>query len=84
MLAQRELYSGSQETGLKIVQKVHINLYIAHQYFSRCINFTDSLKFLYKALYLRDFEDLLPVHNLYCLLALSALMCGAYGVASKV
>ncbi|CAI8031963.1 WD repeat-containing protein 35, partial [Geodia barretti] len=53
MLAQRELYSGAQETSLKI------------------------------ALYLRDFEDVLPVHDLYCLLALSAIMAGAYGVASK-
>ena len=37
-----------------------------------------------QALYLREFEDILPVTDLYCLLALSSLVCGAYGVSSKV
>ena len=90
MLAQRELYSGSHETSLKIVQATHTKMYQPTHIFAAFIQkymmgAHKLVLFLFpKALYLRDFEDLLPIYDLYCLLALSALMCGAYGVASKV
>ena len=96
MLAQRELYSGAHETSLKIVRLTCINLRdqpkncMSNLYKFACSRQKNTkilkvppLNFS-KALYLRDFEDLLPVHDLYCLLALSALLSGAYGVASKV